>query len=128
MILLYRLHTAHLEWLGIRKTLKGQEYRHFVRWLCHAHPDLVPHDLAGLTFLRQQCREIQRGSAPPTNRDGLNMTTLKRHAPAITSHYLALPAPRSTFAEFLERVLKECPTEDALRRFLGASSTPPPTF
>jgi hypothetical protein len=122
MISLYRLHVAHLEWLGIRSTLKGQEHRHFERWLCRAYSEIVPKDIARLTHLRQQCREVHRGVRPPPDRTGLSMTTLKRHAEALTTRYLLVPTPRPTFADFLEDVLKKCLTEDALKRFLSSSS------
>ena len=122
MISLYRLYLAHVEWLGLRPTLEGQEHRYFVRWLCRAYPEVASGSTAELTYLRQQCREIQRGGKSPP-RSGLTMATLKRHAPALTARYLAEAAPRPSFAEFLEHVLRSCPTEDALKRFLGSTST-----
>jgi hypothetical protein len=54
------------------------------------------------------------------------MATLKRYATELSARYLIEVTPRPTFAEFLENVLKQCPTEDALKRFLGSASTTNP--
>ena len=125
MIPLYPLYIAHLEWLGTRSMLKGVEKSEFVRWLCRAHPELASRKTDELTLLRQQCREVQRGTALPRQPCQLNLAKLKRYAAELTARYLAEPDPRPSFAEFLERVLRECPTENALQHFLGTTSAAP---
>ena len=116
---LHTLHAAHVEWLGVRKTLKGQEQRFFWRWLFQQRQEIVKRMNIDAVLLQKQCREIQRGlRLPPAV--GLNHTALTRYAEDLTRVYLATPiASRPTFVEWLQQVKSECLTETALRRYLG---------
>lgn len=116
---LRRMYVAHVEWLGKRKSLTGQPKRHFYRWVLEEHPELATPFTGKMQIFRQQCLEVQRGSSMPTKR-GLGMATLKRYAEPLTRHYLSLSEDEQiTFAEFLDQVVSQCPTERSLKRFLG---------
>lgn len=122
-ISLQLLYTAHLEWLGVRKSLTGQEKRHFHRWVCRVYPELFTPFRDQPALFRQQCLEVHRGSSPPSTR-GVSLAVLKRYAEALAKHYLSLPeASRLSYAAFLDDVVVQCPNEDALKRFLGLPPT-----
>lgn len=115
-----RLYAAHIEWLGLRRSLKGQQHRFFWRWLFEERKDLVEHVGTGdPVLLQKQCREIQQGSRAhrPV---GISHGVLKRYAADLTRMYLATPiATRPPFIEWLQEVTATCLTETALRRHLG---------
>lgn len=118
---IYQFYLAHIEWLGQRRSLTVGERREFVRWLCRVHPELTESFRGQPGLLRAQCKEVARGGQVSPIQRGLSMVTLKRYAEALTARYLTITAvPRSTFSQFLQNVISECPTEDALKRFLGS--------
>lgn len=115
------LYDAYVEWCACRSDLKGQEKRHFHRWLTRAHHQFRTQNLDDALLLRQYCRELQIGNSLIIHR-GLGMATLTRYARPLMLVYLSLPDERrGDFADFLGRVAQECPTERALKRFLGLS-------
>lgn len=114
---LYDLYQAGIEWMGVKKTLPAVEQRDFARWLCRVHPTLVKPFKGNPAVLRHQCREVIQALKPLT-RKSLSMVVIHRYTQSLTAHYLKLPPPLPTFSQFLETVMKECLTEDALKRFL----------
>ncbi|MCG3770612.1 MAG: hypothetical protein JW384_01762 [Nitrosomonadaceae bacterium] len=114
---LHRLYLVGIQWMGVKKTLPAVEQRDFARWLCRVHPTLVNPFKGSPAVLRQQCREVIRALKPLTHKS-LSMEVIHRYTQPLTTYYLNLPPPRPTFSHFLETVMKECLTEDALKRFL----------
>jgi len=109
---------AHIEWLGVRSSLIPAERRTFARWVVRAHPELAKPYLSQPAEFRLICQEVHRGGKAPVP-NGVGEKTLHRHAEALMRRYLSLPeAGRGRFREFLNDVLKQCPTERSLKRFL----------
>jgi hypothetical protein len=109
---------AHIEWLGARLNLVPAERRTFARWVVRAHPELAKPYLSQPAEFRLVCREVHRGGKASVP-NGVGEKTLRRYAEALMRRYLSLPeAERGRFREFLNDVLKQCPTERSLKRFL----------
>lgn len=125
------LFLTHVEWLGVRRTLKGQEQRKFERWVARAHPEIAAEFRGQPALFRQQCREVARGGALPARR-GLGFKTIKHHASAIAAYWSALPEEgREPFSRFIERLLATRQSKRELQRFLAQrpgpiSTTPVP--
>lgn len=114
---LYQLYVAHVEWKGRRKDLKGQEHRHFHRWVGQNHPELIA-ALGGGAQFRQQCVEVQRGGKTPAHQ-GIGMATLERYSDQLVAMYMSSPNfPQQPFSEFLADVLQRCRSEAVLVQFL----------
>ena len=123
MMHLDRLLAATVEWQGMRSTLKGRERDKLAAWLARCYPDIVESAAHEPALLWQMCKEVLRSTTTHSQHRSLSMAVLKRHAAALTRHYLALPTERQgTFQAFLERVLAECATEAALICFLQTPS------
>jgi hypothetical protein len=115
-------YTAHLEWLGLRASLVREEKRAFALWATRTHPELIAPYRAEPASFRLMCQEVQRGGRMPFPK-GIGEATLRRYAGDLMRHYRSLPEEgREKFQDFVNRILEECPTERALRRFLGLKS------
>ncbi len=119
IITLDKLWMAHAEWLGKRSTLTGPEKRYFHRWVLSSYPEFQRAARTEPALFRQECLQVQRGFAFPKQR-GIGKATLERYArPLLDRYLLEREIQKVKFTEFLERVLAECKTERALRRYLN---------